>query len=65
MKPSTLPMHVDAETALQMTLSFFNERLSDLYVLTDKQPTTKADLAFLEKAMRTYADLRIAENSHK
>jgi hypothetical protein len=46
----TLPMTIDAEACLGMTLAVLSSRLAP------------ADVAFVRKAMKFYGDLRVAED---
>ena len=51
-KAKTLPMKIDAETALKITLTLFREHMIFGTLVT------AADIDFLEKAMNAYAALK-------
>jgi hypothetical protein len=55
-KAKTVPMETDAETALQMTLNIFRDRI------IGGKPFTDRDLATLEKSMRAYGELCVREH---
>jgi len=56
-------MTIDAETTLQMTLEHFRNVLIELYSLkiVRSPPYITVELGFLEKAIRSYGDLRVSE----
>ena len=52
----TLPMEVEAEGVVELTVKHFSKGLFG-------DPITQDDLDFLAKAMRLYGDLRVKESA--
>jgi hypothetical protein len=54
-KAKTVPVQIDAETVLQMTLNIFRDRV------IGGKPMTDRDVQVLENSMRAYGDVRVKE----